>query len=254
VSEIRLGFLGSCVTADVFRAAEDLPRPVFTCSRTSLVSIMSAPLELADGDLRPRSGFAARTIAAEFRKTFLDELEAARCDYLIVDFVDERWDLLRHGSSFVTRSLEQVEAGIDHLARYTLERLPRLGEETQRLWLDAAVRFADELRGRLPELQVVLHRALGVEHYRAGQEVRRQGAYEAGIPLGLLNRVLTAYYDWFAALARPVELGPAGDYLADPGHRWGLSPFHYEEQYYLDLAAALRRLPQPSAVPTVLAC
>ena len=91
MSAVRFSILGSCVTSDVFRFASDLGPLASYHARTSILSIMSPPLPLADDELDWSSDFARRAVQADFAKTLFDDLEAASPDYLIVDFVDDRF-------------------------------------------------------------------------------------------------------------------------------------------------------------------
>ena len=63
----------------------------------------------------------AAMIQRDFGKRFFEELQAADCGTLIVDFVDERWDVLRSRDSFVTYSADLMHSNPQRLARYTFE-------------------------------------------------------------------------------------------------------------------------------------
>ena len=123
----RVAILGSCVSSDIFRFVPSLGELAFYRGRSSLISLMSPSLEL------PRtmiwtwtSNFGRQMIQRDFGKRFFEELQAADCGTLIVDFVDERWDVLRSRGSFVTYSADLMHSNPQRLARYTFERLSRL--------------------------------------------------------------------------------------------------------------------------------
>jgi hypothetical protein len=203
---------------------------------------MSPPLPLRDDELDWTSGFARHAVQADFAKTFFDDLESASPDYLIVDFVDDRFPLLRCGASWFVRSHDFVACGGDAISRYRLVKVPRTWLGLRLLWRDACRRFASALRRRFPDLPVVVHRAAG----RPSPD--RSPTSCDGIEIGVLNHLLDEYASWFADDIEPVlELSLPGPYLADRQHRWGYSPFHYEERYYRDVADALRGLPPPRA-------
>src|SRR5580704_7312041 len=125
----RYAILGSCVSSDIFRLHPDLGELVAYHGRSSMLSMMSSPVEFRGDDFVWSSNFARRTIEADFQKTFFADLEASRCDFLIVDFVDERWDLLRLGDSFVTLSADLMKAGVEHLIRRGFRRVSRYHPE-----------------------------------------------------------------------------------------------------------------------------
>jgi Family of unknown function (DUF6270) len=233
----RFAIFGSCVSSDVFRLNRDLGQLVSYHSRCSLLSLMSSPLEFGDDDLDWPSNFARRTIKADFEKTFFDDLEASKCHTLIVDFVDERWDLLRLGDSMVTCSANLMKTGVDRLTRRGFARVARNDARTQHLWRDACARFAATLRERLPELQVVLHKVLGADHYRDGEEFCELEPFADGIPLGIVNPILEDCNACFHShMESLVDLDLPRTYAADRNHSWGISPFHFEERYYKDAA------------------
>jgi hypothetical protein len=204
---------------------------------------MSSPVEFRGGEFTWSSGFAHRAIEPDFKKTFFADLEAMRCDILVVDFVDERWDLLRIGDSFVTLSADLMNSAVERLFRRGFRRVARHDPEIQMLWRDACARFAATIRERLPNVRIVLHRVSGADRYHDGRKVRALAPFADGIPLGQIRAVVEDCYSCFRSHGRDLyELDLPPTYLADPCHRWGISPFHYEERYYRDAAAKLSSL------------
>ncbi len=235
--------LGSCVSADVVRLDLGVPRFVFWYERSSLLSLMSPPLRDDYQGFDWPSNFAKSAVKADFEKTFFQDLMKTRCDMLFIDLVDDRWDLLRSGNTLVTRSQELMATGAEGIDRFGFERVNRLEPATQLLWRDACARFAVALRQHLPNVQVVLHRVLATSHYRDGQTIRDLNPFADGIPLGDLNTILEDCHECLLAnIPSAVEIDLSRNYVANPNHRWGLGPFHFEDQYYLDVGRILRRL------------
>jgi|ERR1022692_1995355 hypothetical protein len=236
----RFAILGSCVSSDIFRLNPGLGHLVSYHARSSLLSLMSSPLELGDDGRDWPSNFARLTIKADFEKTFFADLEALDCDTLIVDFVDERWDLLRVGNSVVTCSGDLMRSRVDRLSCHQFLRFARMDPRTHVLWRDACARFAETLRERLPGLRVVLHKVLGADRYRDGRKVCELVPFADGIQLGGLNAMLEDYNACFRShMDSVLELELPRTYVADKSHLWGLGPFHYEERYYVDAANVL---------------
>jgi hypothetical protein len=238
----RIAILGSCVSADIFRLNPDAGELVSYHARSSLLSVMSPPLDLHDETFEWTSGFARREVKADFEKTFFKDIRKANCDLLLIDFVDERWDLLRTQQSFVTRSADLLDARIEQSASYGFERVARLEHTTQLLWRDACARFAIALQENLPNVRVVLHRVMGAGRYRNSKGVHDLQPFADGIPLKALRATLEDCYDFFLARfpgAAEIAL-PPNVYVAEESHRWGLSPFHFEDRYYWEVAEILR--------------
>jgi len=159
----------------------------------------------------------------------------------IVDFVDERWDLLRLGDSIVTCSANLMKMGVVRLTRRGFARVARSDPRTQYLWRDACARFVATLRERLPGLQVVLQKPLGAYRCRDGDEFCELAPFADGIPLADVNPMLEDCNACFRSHMKSLpELELPRTCAADENHRWGISPFHYEERYYKDAANVLR--------------
>jgi hypothetical protein len=237
----RVAILGSCVSSDIFRFVPSLGELAFYRGRSSLISLMSPPLELQDDDLDWTSNFGRQMIQRDFGKRFFEELQAADCGTLIVDFVDERWDVLRSRDSFVTYSADLMHSNPQRLARYTFERLSRLDPLVSKLWRDACDRFVAQLQEWIPGIRVVLHSVFGVDRYRKGRTVRPLAPVADGVRLQRLNPILAEYNRYFRSKwPSATDLTLPRTYVADRDHRWGLGPFHFEEKYYLDAAKMLR--------------
>src|SRR5699024_5253030 len=54
------------------------------------------------------------------------------------------------------------------------------------------------------------------------------------------NRLFEPYYDVLRHLGHTMIEIPAAMAIADPTHKWGLAPFHYTEQVYLEILRKLR--------------
>jgi Family of unknown function (DUF6270) len=235
----RISIFGSCITRDVFRLFPGDAEIVSYHSRSSLVSVMSPPLEVDDGRIRWPSNFARKVVLADLRKSFFDDLEAASPDLLIIDLMSERFDLLRAPGTYVTRSWELVSSGFDVRCGYRLQRVARETGAMHQEWLGRSRQFTDLLGHRFPELPIVLHKAYWTSRYRDGTAVRRF-PHRWRTWISRRNAMLDACHDQVArALPGLAVVEARQEYLADPGHRWGLGSSHYEDAYYADVREQL---------------
>lgn len=116
---IRLLIWGSCVTRDCF--AEDICGHESISryeidkyfARSSLVSQLSRPV-LLKGEIRLSSLFQKRMVADDFEKQFFPYLNKVKedIDYLLLDFIDERFDIIALSDSYVTYSGELAASGL----------------------------------------------------------------------------------------------------------------------------------------------
>lgn len=245
----RVSIFGSCITRDVFRLFPDEAHIASYHSRSSLISVMSPPLEIGEAGIAWPSNFARKVVLADFRKTFFDDLEASAPDFLIIDLMSERFDLVRAHATYVTRSWELVHSGFGERCG-RLERIPRETEAAHESWCEKSREFADVLRKRFPELPVILHKAYWTHSYRDGASIRpfprewREWISRRNDMLEACHAHLEQY------LPALVTVEPRRTYLADPGHRWGLGSSHYESGYYDDIRKQLRARSPAKAIAT----
>jgi hypothetical protein len=257
----RVAIVGSCISRDLWRfrgesAAEPAPETaseLLYVSRTSLPSLFATPLPGLRPAARPPGGLRPqphRALLADLRKTALASLVAFRPTHLILDFIDERFDLLSVAGSLVTDSWELEASGYRRQPAFRGARpIPRLSPACDRLWLDAAGEFAAFVRATpLSRARLILHSARWAERRRtpAGR-VARIGEVEI-LPgrradVAAHNALLARYEAAFVELMPPMDRLAAPDLrLADEAHLWGLSPFHYAPEYYAEIRRQLRPL------------
>jgi hypothetical protein len=236
---MRLGIFGSCVTRDLFEDPALRPGLVRYASRSSLISAVAAPVALDAGRVRLDSPFQRRCVIEDFGKSFLAELEHDRLDWLVVDLIDERFDVLRTPDSYVTCSSAYSSAGLADEDGFA--RVRRLTGEAAVLVEQAAAAFAERVTAVLPAERVIVHRARWMTRYRDGERVHDFPADRADFA-GHHNAALDHAYDLLERhLGTPatIALEDGDRHVADAGHRWGLEPYHYDAAYN---ATALDRL------------
>lgn len=258
----RIAIVGSCITRDLWPLREAAPRDLLYVSRTSLVSLLSPAVADYRSQPDPPDGFTRyqhMAVEADLLKTGLPQLIAHRPTHLIFDFIDERFDLLRLPAGAVITHSWELESG-GYLGRPALagpQPIPRLSAGAERLWRQAVVEFAELLRLTvLREAKIILHSAQW-----ASRQVLPDGAAQPlqghphiwdGRPADLSahNEMLRRYEAHFLATIPQAEVVRARPehQLADPAHRWGLSPFHYMPAYYEDIGRALAALGVEEAV------
>ena len=263
----RIAIVGSCITRDLWRfrgesAAETAPNhlpPMLYISRTSLPSLFATPL----GGFRPAAGPPGglrpqphRALLADLSKTALAELVAFRPTHLIFDFIDERFDLLSAGGTLVTDSGELEASGYrGQPALRGARTIPRLSAACDRLWMGAAGQFAALVRATpLLDARLILHAAQWAERKRtATSREARIGAVETlpgqAADIAAHNALLTRYEQAFTDLMPSMATVAApAQRLADEAHLWGLSPFHYVQDYYAEIWRQLDALGVRAAV------
>ncbi|MGH2919168.1 MAG: DUF6270 domain-containing protein [Solirubrobacteraceae bacterium] len=236
---MRVGIFGSCVTRDLFEDAAVRPALARYASRSSLISAVAAPVALDAERVQLDSAFQRRCVIEDFEKSFLGGLERDLLDWLVVDLIDERFDVLRTPASYVTCSSAYSRAGLED--DHGFARVRRLTGEAAALIERAAQAFAERLTAVLPAERVIIHRAHWMTRYRDGEELHAFPADRVDFAEHH-NAALDHAYDvlerGLGGRAATIALD-RGRQFADARHRWGLEPYHYDANYN---AAALGRL------------
>ena len=248
----RVAIIGSCITRDLWPILGVDVADLLYISRTSLPSLFSAPIGAITtraGPPEPLKRQQHNALVADLTKTALSALVEHQPSHIIFDFIDERFDLLAAGAGLATHSWELGVSGyLDQPVLATRRSIPRLSASCDLLWRDALEELAAFLAATpLRQARLILHEAQWAGSYRA-QDGRR--ARFDDTPAGQAggrtahNKLLARYQAAFRARlpqAAVVSTG-ASLRLADAGHRWGLSPFHYVDDYYRDIWRQLEPL------------
>src|SRR5690606_6977206 len=163
----KVAIWGSCVTRDAFalddradELAERLPL-VYYGARSSWISQASRPWSgRVPGPDDLASGFGRRMVTEDLGKTIVDRLIDVRPDLVVLDLIDERLPLARHGHTWVTVSdylrqtpiADEVTDRADELSGMTSRRRAKL-------FAPAVRKLARRLMKELPETTFVLNEA-----------------------------------------------------------------------------------------------
>jgi hypothetical protein len=261
----RVAIIGSCITRDLWPRTGGGAEDLVYVSRTSLPSLFSPPV----AGFRPeRSGLTPHqhsALLADLRKTALVRLIAFEPSHVVFDFIDERFDLLDVNGALVSETWELTQSGYgDRTPLRRAHRIPRLSMAAERLWRRGAEEMAAFIRATpLRNAVLVLHVSRWATDWRdAAGRIRPLSGAEilAGRPANIAehNTLLADYEKTFLAVMPPVVRVDAGAFrIADAGHQWGLSPFHFVPEYYAEIwrqfeAIGIARAPSESpALPSV---
>lgn len=231
----RIAILGSCVTRDAFEFADPSWALSSYMARSALASFCGRATRV---ELPPytniASAFQRRMVVGDVEKRGRRWLARKHFDWLIYDPIDERLPLADFDDGGVaTVSQEFTRLGLprdsyrqtqfpsqEHFDRWTA------GWETFMRLLD---RY--EVRDRL-----IVHRAEWVQRVQGSDELTMEPE-----PIARANDWLDRAYARMAEDIPPERFISVSEahQVADPAHRWGVSPFHYVEGYYLEFMEKL---------------
>jgi len=214
-------------------AATDDFEIVSYIARTSLASIGMGAIE--DREIRSKvealaSPFQKRMLMNDLDKTTASLIADTPHDMLLLDFVDERFNLVLSGQTLFSFSGELEKSGLDVTGRQLVA--PESGTFLA-LWTAGL----DRLFSSIDLSKVVLNRVLWAERFPDGTDVSSMGWIKrSNAHLLRLYETVDKYWK-VRCINYPAEL-----IVADPKHRWGIAPYHYVDVLYQHAINELRKI------------
>jgi len=226
---MNLLIFGSCVTRDVFAFFPDNISIIDYFARSSLISLESKPLGIVESGIYLESNFQRKMVLRDCNKTFYNVSKQLIFDYLIIDFIDERFNLLKHEDTYVTRSSEFVNSKLE--MKFNFELVKR--NDTM-LWEKSCCQFIEKVKEFVPEDKIILHEAYWSPVYINNGEIIE---FDKPMLKQIVhnNALLRHYYEFFLSQLPKCTKVCSKLNIADSAHKWGLSPFHYHYPYYEDI-------------------
>jgi hypothetical protein len=229
---MKIDILGSCVTRDVLRYENPFTLGRYY-ARTSLVSLYSEPIKIELSEIDLPSSFLQKMVYYDLTKDFRNYMKWSDSDVLVLDFIDERFTMLKLGNSYITHSNEFAKSKLNEKLEAT-----RVGWGTkQELWKANVLKFIDEVKSNYKT--VVLHKAYWKDKYYDKNGVLHDYKNK---PIEEKNRDLDFFYDLIQSQFEELKVIQLDQYVASENHVWGLTPYHYEDNYYIEFINQLNNL------------
>jgi hypothetical protein len=244
---VRIAVLGSCVTRDLFnRTFNPHYRDLFDCvvlgNQMSLISLMSAAVDVAPEDVAVLDDLGRREVLAEASRAFLGELVRARPEYLIIDlFADVHFGCFEVDGKYLTRNRWKILKTGFYQQAATTDLLPLADRGAYlEVWRRSVDAFLEFMRTHLPETRLVVHRSRNATRFATPEgAVRDLGG---GADLRAMNEWWDVLDDELVrrGIDRVIDVFTP-DLISFQAHPWGPFPVHYTLDYH---ARALSRLTQ----------
>ncbi|MBO1031883.1 hypothetical protein IPV09_11110 [Tessaracoccus sp. SD287] len=233
--QARVAILGSCVSRDAFEFADTSWVLTKYMARSSLASFCGRQ---TDVELPPytniASTFQRRMVIEDVEKRGRRWLADKDFDWLIYDPIDERFTLADFedgGVLTVSQEFTRLELSP---ARYRQTQFP--SDEHFERWVAGWETFMKLLDGYGVRDRLIIHRAKWVQRVQGSDQLTTEPDVIARAN-DWLERAFTKMADDIPA-ERFISVSDEHQ-LADANHRWGISPFHYVEGYYLEFLEKL---------------
>ena len=229
----RLLIFGSCVSRDILNHQQDKTQFVLVdyYARCSLASLGARPIDMPSAVQNIHSKFQRRMVERDIRKDFLHDLAGLQFDVLLLDLIDERFNLyVEPEGRACTLSSELLSTGFPGDSDGG-SRISTGSEEFWRLWEAGWLILVNKL-GCLGVLDRLL-----VNQVFWGSRTENGGAFEPQYSrrqIDSANQFLDRMYQRISADI-PSEQFLRFDHGLMTGsiaHTWGISPFHYVDGYY----------------------
>ncbi len=230
---------GSCVTRDAFEFDADLKSDMVNYhARTSLATLAPSnsynnneiSTENSEAINRLGSDFQRRMLLGDFTNNVLHSLKENNYDYIVMDLIDERFNLAVVGNKIITKSSEFVLSGIRER-----EVIDSFSEEFYELWCEGATKYISILK-EVNALDKLLINQVYWATKLANDEWIDPKKFSPHI-IARYNYKMERMYDFLHQLLPPKQFITFTDEIlrSDENHKWGLAPFHYQKVYYENL-------------------
>lgn len=249
---------GSCVSRDLLTLLADHGFELNHYSpRQSLIPLLGAVPDLANAldASRLTSRFQRRAVEGTITADVGRELDKrhANVDIVLWDITDERLGVYEVDGGYVTRTIELFNSGLDTSLQAVGRHIAFATDEHFDLWTRGVHIWAEQLRRRGLADRVVVVAPPWAAQFADGTPTPPS----TGVSAQQHEALSARYYD---AIARELPqahfIGHSLETRSSAGHRWGPSPFHFDDQTNYGLAEEMYRLGQgldfPPPRPVVL--
>ena len=216
---MNIAILGSCISRDIFRHLKLDHLVSEYRARTSIHSLTKKQIGNIELVNLPDSKFQSKMVIADFEKT---DLNLSNSDFLIIDLIDERFELITNFGSVVTLSNEVLKYNeIGVLNKY----IERGSPEDYRLWRNAAKEF-----NKFIDIPIILHKS------RLSDKLNIDNG-DIKINYDNINNLNNRLKNYEKILVEELNIIGVIDVddallISDINHVWGYSPYHYIPDYY----------------------
>lgn len=245
----RIFILGSCVSRDAFELNGHGLELAGYIARTSLASAFltrPAPPDVRAKASRIASRFQRRMVDIDLRKRALSLIDGAQFDFLLIDLIDERFNLARFGGSNTAPELFTLSRELASVSGWTGPVVTPGTNQHLSVWK----RGVGRLLRTVPAARIILNRAFWASRHENGELLPNQELIAES------NRTLESMYRYLERNGVGAVVDYPDGISADPGHKWGIAPFHYSTRMYELMIAQLQvicaapgRMPEPGSRP-----
>ena len=235
----KISIFGSCCSRDVFEY--DTSKTLLPCvyiARQSIVSSVSDAVPISMSQIALDSSFQKKQIFSDFNKTAFEQLKKAEGSWLLIDLTEERFDLAKIGSGIVTNSDELQSIKAFDEKKTVLKKIGR-GKDYYVEGIsirEIAAKWCKHILEIFPCHGIILHKVYCAEKYFDKNKQLMEFDHVMLSWIRNVNQLYKYMYDCIESeLYGCFVIDISGNFFADENHKWGLEPFHFQEEYYKEV-------------------
>ncbi len=236
-SKVKIIIHGSCITRDIFRLYPTGFDIVEYFARFCISSTVSKPWPAREEEFSTlTSAFQRRMLLNDFNKTLFDTLQKHDFDYFLIDFIDERFNLIQSQAAVITKSSELMNSKYLEATDKKFIEIRRLDYSLEK-WKQDCAEYVQRLTQIIPQEKIIIN-GLWAEQYKdASGEIKDLDMIKnfRRAHIQRMNTLLIDYYTYLAHLLPQAACISFPAAVADENHEWGLSPFHYVSSSYAEV-------------------
>lgn len=226
---------GGCVSRDIFNF-DTVNEPCIKLSsyyaRSSLATlglnntVKNIPKKYYDSLLNIESKFQRRMVESDFNNQILESAGKGGYDLLLIDFLVDRFHLAEIDGKLVTRSVEFVRSGIK-----PNRIINTFSDQYLMLWRKGIDNLLSVIDARADLDKVRINKVYWSDIATEEQDtIKLNEKWD----IEKNNAKLDAMYEYVEKILPSSSIIEVDKSLliADSNHKWGLSPFHYTDDYY----------------------
>ncbi len=230
---MRAKIYGGCVSRDILNFDEaELIKLVSYNARSSLATLGSnnaaknISKKYYDSLLNIESKFQRRMVESDFKNQILESAGKGDYDLLLIDFLVDRFHLAEIDGKLVTRSVEFVRSGIK-----PNKLINTFSDQYLTLWREGIDNLFSVIDARADLNKVKINKVYWSDIATDEQDtIKLNEKWD----IEKNNAKLDAMYEYVENILPSSSIIEVDKSLliADSNHKWGLSPFHYTDDYY----------------------
>lgn len=227
--------IGGYNLTKILQNTHALENPYARYNFQSIVSIMGNDQENVKIP-KHKNSYRNFMLQREFKRDFIKYLSIEKPNYIIIDFLEERHDLLRIGNSIYTYSDALKESDFSILG----EILPINTEKTWMIWMEACLQFIELLKYNFKVDHVVLVENLLAERHG---DIHATCEFDNIDEIRATNAWLSKCYAFFKdniSGIQTVNLTDHAMYFTDDKYEYGCYPWHLNTLINIEISKRMK--------------